>query len=279
MVLLGSVALAWTEHIDTAAHEATSTNFKRALAVAGLARALNGVISVAQGTELAVQPVGIGVTLTIGEILDPLNDLVERFSWLALFASVSLGLQLAVSEMVASAWASAAATAAVLALLVMLWMKPGHAWLPAIARVALIALAARFLLALVLLANHWIDATFLAERQDAAVAQLTHTSSSLESWQERNQAAHIGATEEHDGILDRAAAQLGALLDSSAAALDLRGHLDQLQALVESSVTEIVNLIVVFLLQTLLLPVLVLWLGWRGLLLLIKQLFPHQPPP
>jgi len=277
-VLLGSVALAWTEHIDTAAHEATTTNFKRALAVAGLARALNGVISVAQGTEVAVQPVGIGVTLTIGEILDPLNDLVERFSWLALFASVSLGLQLAVSEMVASIWASAATTAAVLALLVMLWLKPGHAWLPAIARIALVALAARFLLALVLLANHWIDETFLAERQDAAVAQLTQTSSTLETWQESNQAAHVGATEEHEGILDRAAAQLGALLDSSAQALDLRSQLDQLEELVESSVTEIINLIVVFLLQTLLLPVLVLWLGWRGLLLLISQIIPHQPP-
>ena len=45
-----------------------------------------------------MQPVGVGVTLTIGEVLDPLNDLVERFAWLALVASVSLGLQMTLGE-------------------------------------------------------------------------------------------------------------------------------------------------------------------------------------
>jgi len=82
------------EHLDGA--------FKRALAGAAIARGLNGVISVAQGTEFAVQPAGIGVVLAPGEILDPINDLVERFSWIMLLASSSLGVQQVLLAM--SAW-------------------------------------------------------------------------------------------------------------------------------------------------------------------------------
>ncbi|HEC72775.1 MAG TPA: hypothetical protein ENI26_00190, partial [Methylophaga aminisulfidivorans] len=63
------------------------------LSVFALARGLNGVISVAQGTELSVEPMGVGVTLTPGQILDPLNDMVEQFSTVLLIASASLGIQ------------------------------------------------------------------------------------------------------------------------------------------------------------------------------------------
>ena len=61
--------------------------------VLAVARTLNGVISVAQGTEVALEPGGVGVNLTVGQILDPVNDLIERFSAVMLVASSSLGLQ------------------------------------------------------------------------------------------------------------------------------------------------------------------------------------------
>jgi hypothetical protein len=57
------------------------------------ARALNAVISVAQGTEVSLQPLGVGVTLAPGQLLDPVNDLVEKFSDLMLMASVAFGVQ------------------------------------------------------------------------------------------------------------------------------------------------------------------------------------------
>jgi hypothetical protein len=50
------------------------------LTVYAIARGLNAVISAAQGTELSIEPMGVGLTLTPGEILDPLNDLIEQFS-------------------------------------------------------------------------------------------------------------------------------------------------------------------------------------------------------
>ncbi|MDB2705798.1 hypothetical protein N9Y67_04675 [Pseudomonadota bacterium] len=63
------------------------------LSVYAVLRGLNGVISMAQGTELSIEPMGVGVTLTPGELLDPLNDLIEQVSSVLLVASASIGIQ------------------------------------------------------------------------------------------------------------------------------------------------------------------------------------------
>ncbi len=66
---------------------------KVTLSVFAIARGLNAILSVAQGTELSIEPMGVGLTLTPGQILDPLNDLIEQFSNVLLIASASLGIQ------------------------------------------------------------------------------------------------------------------------------------------------------------------------------------------
>ncbi len=258
-MLIGLVALSWTRQLDVAAQNATLQNFQRALAAAALARAFNGIISVAQGTEVALQPVGIGVTLTIGEVLDPLNDLVERFAWLALIASVSLGLQMTLGDMFASPWLSGLMSVAVLAFLVLLWRKPEGAWTRRVMRVVGVLIFARYLLAVVLLASFWIDAAFLAAKQDEAMATLSQTSASIEAMQET--AATTDAAAEERDILSA----LGELIDTSRQQLDLEAQLAAVEARVEDSVEEIINLIVVFLMQTLLLPIATLWLCWKAL--------------
>ena len=63
------------------------------LSVYAVARGLNAVVSMAQGTELSIEPLGVGVTLAPGEILDPLNDLIEQVSTVLLMASASIGMQ------------------------------------------------------------------------------------------------------------------------------------------------------------------------------------------
>jgi len=63
------------------------------LSVYAVARGLNAVVSMAQGTELSIEPLGVGVTLAPGEILDPLNDLIEQVSTVLLIASASIGMQ------------------------------------------------------------------------------------------------------------------------------------------------------------------------------------------
>jgi hypothetical protein len=89
LLLLVLVACAWFAPLDAPAGDRVDAGLKRALVSFATARALNGAISVAQGTELSLQPVGVGATFAPGQLLDPVNDLVERFSDLMLGASVS----------------------------------------------------------------------------------------------------------------------------------------------------------------------------------------------
>jgi len=83
------VYLSTFAQIDLKANERLDSSFKQALGVFATVKALNGVISLVQGTEVGPP----GVTISIGEILDPINDLVERFSWVMLASLTSLGIQ------------------------------------------------------------------------------------------------------------------------------------------------------------------------------------------
>ena len=75
--------------IDDNAKKLVDESFKQAVIVFGSAKALNGVISLAQGTEINLP----FVVVAIGQILDPINDLVEQFSLIMLASLVSLGIQ------------------------------------------------------------------------------------------------------------------------------------------------------------------------------------------
>ncbi|AXH14001.1 hypothetical protein [Malaciobacter mytili] len=75
--------------IDENAKKLVDDSFTQAIVVFGSAKALNAVISLAQGTQLDLP----FVTVAIGEVLDPINDLVEQFSLIMLASMTSLGIQ------------------------------------------------------------------------------------------------------------------------------------------------------------------------------------------
>ena len=85
------VACSWLSPFDTTANAQLDAGLKRAAATYASARLLNGAISVVQGTQISAAPAGMGMTFAPGEILDPLNDLVEQFSQVMLVAINDLG--------------------------------------------------------------------------------------------------------------------------------------------------------------------------------------------
>ena len=87
--MLFALCFALTFTIDDNAKKLIDDSFKQSVIVFGSAKALNGVISLAQGTELDLP----FITVAIGQILDPINDLVEQFSLIMLASLVSLGIQ------------------------------------------------------------------------------------------------------------------------------------------------------------------------------------------
>ncbi|MBW1985291.1 MAG: hypothetical protein JRI53_11285 [Deltaproteobacteria bacterium] len=99
--------------------------FKRAIYTYAIVRGINGVISVIQNTHIAVSPAGVGVNVAVGEILDPVNDLVERFSWVMLVSTTSLGIQKTFMKIGAWLGLNVLLTAAMLALLIGIWV-PDH---------------------------------------------------------------------------------------------------------------------------------------------------------
>ena len=128
--ILLSVAIAASGVVDETAGELAEDAFKRALVTFAVARTLNGVISLAQGTELSLEPGGVGVNLGVGEILDPVNDLVEQFSGVMLVAASSLGLQNVLLRI--TAWWGCTALlcgAGLVALAALWWPAPGRATL------------------------------------------------------------------------------------------------------------------------------------------------------
>ncbi|MBL0717072.1 MAG: hypothetical protein JJV89_03380 [Desulfosarcina sp.] len=72
---------------------------EKAVYTYGIARIANGLISTVQATQVNASPAGIGLTIGIGEVLDPINDLIERFSLVMLFSLSSLGIQLILMEL------------------------------------------------------------------------------------------------------------------------------------------------------------------------------------
>ena len=85
---------------------------KSALTMYAVARGLNAVISVAQGTRVAVEPVGVGVEVAVGEALNPLQELVDQFSTAMLAAAAVLGLQILLMKLGAHWMLCACLTAA-----------------------------------------------------------------------------------------------------------------------------------------------------------------------
>lgn len=253
------VACCWTGVLERSADARLESTLQRALVTAAIARGLNGVISVAQGTELAIQPVGVGVTLSVGEILDPLNDLVERFSWLTLVAAASLGTQLLLTEIFSEPAINTAFTLTALLCLALIWsprLAHRHGWL---IRLVVLVIFARFLFTAVGLVTGWADAWLLEGRQEVAMSGLTATREELEAL---NNTIPVPIVE------PSIAQRFESFLDSGRQLLDIDAQLQALQDRVEGSIDQLMDLIVLFLVQTLLLPLGTLWLSmaaFRGL--------------
>ncbi len=244
--------------LDRQAEDQIDASLKRALAVFALARATNAVISVVQGTEVNLAPAGLGVTLTPGEALDPVNDLIERFSWVMLASSTALGIQkflIAFGE-----WVSLKLILplSLVAFLVTLWSRKESRswWLLLATRLCLLALVLRLAAPAVTLVNQGVYHLFFSTDYLEATRGLEQGHTELE--QAKTQLAADSA--ETDGSLWQRLKQSGEKL---AQAVDIEARLKWLEQKASEVVDHLLQLIVIFVLNTILLPLLFLWGVWR----------------
>ena len=248
-------ACAWLAPLDAPAMQQVDAGLKRALVSFATARLLNAVISVAQGTEASVQPFGVGVTFAPGQILDPVNDLVEQFSHLMLAASVAFGIQKALIS-IGSYWPVSLALSAVA--LGWWWCQSRRPQVPPwLSRLLVILLMLRFAVPVVTLGSDLLWQKFLAADY-AASQQLIDNTTGL-----ANQLNPPGVSApDNRGLID-------SMKDWLAKNGDVGKHVDNLKRAAEQATEHIIKLIVIFVLQTLVIPLLLLW----ALYAFVRQVF------
>ena len=152
--------LAWTNAIDTAAIEYVNNSLVDAGLIFATARGINAVISVLQGTEIDA----LFITITVGELLDPINDLIERFSAIMLAAlGVLVVLKLMLEIVGHDAFNILLTVVAVIAIGALALNRRDLYQLGA--KLLIITIVFRFGLSFVAFATEIVDETFLLDRE------------------------------------------------------------------------------------------------------------------
>lgn len=142
VAIVAAIALNWVFAIDELAQDYLTDTISSNAIVFGVVRTFNGVISVVQSAEVGVGVAGIG----IGEIFDPVNDLIERFSGLLLVTLTALGIQQVILLFTTSMPLKVLFTVVSLVSLAMVWWQKGSVSL--VLRILVVLLFLRFLLTL-----------------------------------------------------------------------------------------------------------------------------------
>lgn len=269
LFLAAAVASCWLAPVEAAASRQIDAGLGRALVSFAAARGINAVISLAQGTQVSLQPLGVGVSLAIGQVLDPINDVIETFSNLMLMAAVAFGIQKVLVTIGAHWLVSLALTAAAVAwagvLLFRQRLAPG--WL---AKLLVILLMVRFAVPVATIGSDFMFRHFLLGDYQAGQQALDRTAEQVE----KASPSATPATE--SGLFDR----LKGLANAPASG-GWKERFDNLRQVAERATQHVIRLMVVFILQTLVAPVLLLWLLYllaRSVLRQRPQSAPDFPP-
>jgi hypothetical protein len=273
LLLAAAVALAGTPWLDQRAAAQVDAGLQRALVSFAVARTLNAVISVAKGTQLAVEPGGLGMVFAPGQLLAPVDQLVEQFGTVMLAASVALGVQ---KLLLALGGGSAVAACLSLPACGWLWCLWRGVAVPPWLRSALVGvLLVRFLVPLVSVGNEALFQAMLPPTYDSSYAAVNGSTQALKSDAQPVSASGPDAPPATASAPAPAAGpwwqRLKDRVTSAQAGLSVQPAFTAMQARAEARVEHVVTLLAVFVLQTVLMPRVLVWLLWRGLLLGVRR--------
>ncbi|ABA57821.1 hypothetical protein Noc_1323 [Nitrosococcus oceani ATCC 19707] len=261
ILLLGLVVLAWLGTLSQYGEDYIDRVFTQALTTFAVARALNGVISVAQGTKLAVEPAGVGANFALGEVLDPINDLIERFSWVMLASTTALGLQKLLLEMAGWWGIRIFLLGSALLFMACLWWPARIYWQfsPWVKQLLLMALLLNFAVPTVAFLSGQVFEDFIREKQQVSMRALERESQEFKRIEE-------SLPSEEDRIKEQTwQEKLSQLMGGMRKSLDFEAEIQRLKVKSEEIAEHVIALIVVFVLQTIILPLLLIWLLLRAI--------------
>ena len=146
-----------------------------AATVFATARVINGGISVIKDSTVTVTPFGLGTEIALGQVLDPLDDVIERLSDILFTGVVSLGIQKAVYEIIGATAVYGIGALLMLSLLLALCFKNEklRAWSVFLKKAALLLLFVRVALPFTALLSETVETHFFAPKIAACQARLS----------------------------------------------------------------------------------------------------------
>lgn len=254
-VMNGMIEKSVLRKIDEQGSRYLDDAFKRAVYTYAVVRGINGVISVLQNTDVAFSPAGVGVNLAVGEILDPINDLVERFSWVMLISTTSLGIQKIFVGIGAWLGLNVLLSAAMLFLLIGIWLPEDFrinfkSWGY---KLIIVAIMIRFCIPAVSIASDKVYDLFLKDKYEEATASLDELNKDIEETKVLPEDPKPNKKEK--GVLG----SLKQYYKDTKEAVNINERIQLLKDKITDYANHTINLIVVFILQTIVIPILFLW--------------------
>ncbi len=264
-----AVIFNYSETIDTMGQHHINNSFNVASTTFVAARALNAVISVVQGTELAMVPLGVGMTLTPGQILDPVNDLIEQFSWVMLASTTAIGIEKV--AMTISVWPVSKVIYSGFLVLTILLMWSGKVsikcrvfWLKA----SIIVIFLRFSIPVVFIMNAQVYERFLGPQYNQSILVIKQTHKNLEHLEQDYQSIALEMQKQQQPSDDstlwnrvKNTLDIKAYVQLQLAKLktQIEQRLIQLKTAANNVVEHLLELIVVFILHAVVFPVVFLY--------------------
>ncbi len=163
----------------------TDTYFREAITKGGLSyatcRVINASVSIVKDSSLQLEPAGVGVSLAVGQALDPIDDMTERLSDVLVTAITSLGVQKLAYEINVSL-APPILSIFLLVLSVLSWFENDRlkSFQKTMMRFALLIIIARFCFPISSMANEFLSNNFFKDRISEVSKELAQGSAELD---------------------------------------------------------------------------------------------------
>jgi hypothetical protein len=237
--------------------------FKQAIVQAGMAyasvRLINASVSVIKESNLQIQPAGVGVSLAVGQVLDPLDDLAERVSDVLVMSIAALGLQKLFYEL--SLWLGSKLMVALLVLLGMSFLASSSRFIlirRGLFKLLLLTLVLRLFLPVSAVVNSYVEDGFFQPRIQSAQQALVIKSIPENSFVMPQSASGWGLVGSARQYVEEKSAQLSRVFDEL---------LSNASLIIESLLVLMYLYITLFIVQIILLPLALFYILYRCSLL------------
>ncbi|SBS35676.1 hypothetical protein MSP8887_02440 [Marinomonas spartinae] len=174
IAIIVAIVFSWWGLLDSKASEYISSSLVQALSAFGLAKLFNATVSVLQSVQISV----FVSSVTIGELLDPFNDMIEDFSGVMKIAVTSLIFQSILLKIISTVYFKGFLTLSALLFGYLYWIKSRFTEFAY--KIFVSALGAKFLLVLVVLLSALVDVSFLSHEKTQTIDKIQAHSADMD---------------------------------------------------------------------------------------------------